>query len=1127
MTLKNQLEKITFEHVKDKNYIFIPEHEDAKKNQPITGINAYLALALNMAFENYLLYRNKTKKEFIGKCLPPNSLLLVLKMHNLVIDNVPEIEAYETRQKEMAMEYKRFEFIENLRNYFVHIIHEPGPLKLKNFFTIAEQSETKNYYTDIANYYKDKFEIARNNKNAYLEECESKINKTLLTTDDQAKLRKDLQKITIVKEQIKNYTFYNEEKGELNYDSILFIASMYMRKSQCNNILEKWYNTKGSRMMKTGEDRIINRDNGYINSLKGIFTFFAVKDSLSLTVQNDNLVQFRNIVGHLSVLPEFQNESLIPFYNYIKNFNKSLYAKLDEIKIEKDLIVNQEQSIAKEIQKIQKYKQKKLFKISLLEENKKNADFPEQYEQVNKKIKDITSQLLPLRKVNVITPILLRFLEETNVFEGFEFACKKQPIDYFPKDPENTLLKLKQAIKDAKATKNNVELENAKEAYKERKRGFIFKPKGETCFNYAVRSNNALLRYTHNRKNEIGFKINVLMGDELLLKLVTMQIFGVTADIKKAREIIEKQISTYYRSLPTTNLEDLKKNKFLKISLPSSINVKLTQEEVDEWLEGKSTLKFNTIETNIKEQIRVDESIRRKLNLIKTDLESLMSQNKNQDKPYKFASKKKIDWIMRYNHISFIYGAIKVGVAKKMDKEVLDAQIRHTVLALDEHNLYYQILRFYKRFKNEELFKGVFKNFFNSKTEYFKALSIHFASCNTLEDLFNNAATELIKLLNSINTIDETNRKALITALQLNKPTTIKNIQEYFQLSAVKNAIIHPDVFSIKPYFETAFEKWKLIPLINGKVRTETIGDESLMRYILSKGETLHTNTDFVFEHLLPKFLLNIEDNQKKATKKVILKEFLNHKTKELALWAIAKHYWYATKINNQIEWTQQTNNSEKFQEFNSFYEVYNRTINFTFPETDITLQISPRKMDDEFLYAEISKRQNYKYLQFYIDEADIKRKSESKMENYNKYNFVTVLAVIKTELKKSFSDICLVMAAEKKWVQDFEEKYMALMAKKYANNENNLTNYFLAYDEKKPSKNTNDFNSILSQINLKNLSFTKEDLVDFRNNAMHYQLQNPKTMTIIRNFLLKIIKTDEKYMNFEWDTIPKQMGRK
>lgn len=1103
--IKEKLIQLTFEDVTVKSYLekkkFTDKDENQKEDLPRETERVFLALAYNMAYENYKVFRDSSTKKFTHiDC--PDSLIQILILHNSDFKLYLLEEDYLKIDEILNLEYSIFRYITLMRNYHSHVIHEPGPLNFKDLFAADEfplkDRTTQVQFDNVKAYFIKKFEFAKEIKTEYLEKCKMQKENSLSESQnrqDREKAKLDLVSIDKAIVDLGYLSFQLGENQPTTFNAQLFIAAMFLRKGQIAMILDKWQQTKHKRIKN--ENTII--EHGYNQSLKGFYSFYSVRDGFSLKSSDPDIEQFRKILSQLNVMPEFPNPNMSPLYEYIRDQNQTLYEML------------------KPIQKDIKLKRTKLKAFEETNKISNAEDVRRELLDLNKNFEAITNKIIPLRKANTITPIIIRFLEENDVFVDFEIACRKQPSDIMRQGTGQSVTEMKNKLKGL----TGVELREAKESYKIRRKRYIFKKPGETNYKYAIGSNNAILRY----KIDTNTSINVVMGDDLMLKLALLVLKDKKMDVQHAMKNITTYIRDYYNSVATNKQVETVKKAYgdgkplsFKKAFPQGFNTTLLKSDVLNWINGQENA--DVAASNIQKRVQI------KKKKLFSELSSLVKLNRLQKKPWRFASQKKIAWIMRCNHIIYSFAALKNGKT--------DADIRHEGLNTEEHDRCYLYLRFFRQFKGQQEFNDFFEY---NKQPYFSKLLPLISESDTLEELFIAMYKEFNKW-DKKNGISKENISAMITVLKVGLPNSVESVADFLQNSAPHNVMLHPDIILLKELFRNEYQKLSRAMSEKEekgikKYKSVTISEQAMLRHLL-KEPLLKTNTDFIYQNLQEgKWLNKIDltnyrfdvnnfdhkidnenlDEKKKHFKKVCLRTYLDLKTKELVIWGIANFYWksFANARRLAPNWNL-PNNSETeldFKKFNSFYKIFNHDLTFKLPNTNVNIRVSARKLDDEYLYPEIAKLQNRKAIDSYHFNLDEKGKLSNPMD------FLELLRRMKKELNKSFIDIGLILVTEKILVNSELTKFEEAIQKKYSDKGDELiSDLYLEY-----SAGKNQYGSILEGLKIEQnkCGFSAEDLNKFRNNALHYQLQEKALAVRIRDYLQNQIQQNKEFKQYTW----------
>lgn len=1081
-----KIENQTFSHLANKDYLFKTQKRDkySKKliegqfYEPVEARKVFLTLAFNMALENYRVLRhgkpynyifNDKEEEEMDKTYSrfdchPRLLHYIMQRdsHNELKLDILEGN-FERLDKFLKFEPKLFKFIELMRNYHSHYIHEPGVIKFDDLFDFKSYENKKGItdsdFEEVKTFLEEKFTQAKEHKIKTLYEQLVKVKDNIKNFEtykiNNNTSRKELfskeNQIEKVLDIINSYEFFNSKTKEISEDVQLMIASMFLRNSQAETILQKWSATK--------------KKDGYFKSLEHFYSYYSIKDSHTLTESHPQMAEFRKILSHLSAIPEVPNENFIPLYELIKSKNKSLFIKVEPLRNKLNLL-------------------KMKFGNTITSQNEKDKIQPE-LEKLNKQINEITRSIIPLRKKNVVAPILMRYLEDNGLLENFEIACKKQPIDIIRKETGENIVVIKEEMSNAKGEDKR----KLTAKYREINRNFTFKKPGETHYKYTLRENNVILKYNFPNSDEF---IQVVVSQEILLKLCFLHFKDI--DIKNEIDNIIRLITHFYY---------ITKPKYDE----NKINIKNTQVVIDSYSSKilpvekvfpKSFFKApNDKEADELFNENLLENVKKKIAQRIDELEELEQLSRQQDKPWQYASKKKIDWVLDYAHFKFLCDAYN---QKKSDDD-----IRHTALNANEHNQAYQFIRFF----GKERERSEFYEFFNkTHKEYFAFLLPYLIKNKRLEDLYTSISNAYINDLKSL-TRDINQQNNIDRIFGVTKPTSETSINNHLHLSAYKSIALAPEIISISKHFPKIVELLTNEKLNKGmKNENINISDMNIMRYNLEKegNNDIKTNSDFVLSKLLPKVL----KKEEKATQ--YLRTFLKQKTYDLMLWQIGKKYFTQANGNIPPQWDLKFKDSEHFQEYNIFYKIYDQPINV--PITDgskLKLIISPRKMDDEYLYPEISKRENANELKRFF-------------KNDEPRDFVELIKEVKNELKFSFQDIGLVLSAEKIIIDNAIIKSKDLINEKYNKigkiEDDRISDYYLDFGSKKPKSY-----KMIVDLFPDPIGFTKTDLLNFRNNAMHYQLQDKKHYFEIRKYLTNIVH--QKHIDYKLDRQPKPSNKK
>lgn len=317
-----------------------------------------------------------------------------------------------------------YSVLEELRNYHSHIFHEPGPVSFKNLYGDEYKPEkklTEEDWTKARDWFVNKFNDAKEHKIKTLD----KVFERELTDKE----KEDTQKVS---ETIKGYQF--EYNGYVSREALLFIACMFLRKSDAAYFTKKWTG------MKNAE--------GVFKSTQSFFTDNALKESKSVLTLNADLYKYRQIVGILSTMPEMKTESLKSFYDFIRENNDSYFKKAES-------------------------------------ENKKKEKEKHQ------------SFIIPVRKTGNYTYWYMKYLNDNDLLKGYGVAYYKTPEDrkkYLEENEITSSEELKIRMKQA----TGEEKKRLTEIYKETQRNFIFNEPCIENDNFCVKKLNVFFQYDFN-----------------------------------------------------------------------------------------------------------------------------------------------------------------------------------------------------------------------------------------------------------------------------------------------------------------------------------------------------------------------------------------------------------------------------------------------------------------------------------------------------------------------------------------------------------------------------------------------------------------------------------------------------
>ncbi len=493
---------------------------------PIHHYNTLLAMAFTKGEKLYSMIRGKIKEESgkyetkakvkeidgieeEGRGLSAIEYLLMSR-HLFSGKNSNIKLAVKKGQTEMLEEYAKnekliYKVLEELRNYHSHIFHEPGPVSFKNLYGDDYKPKKKLNEEDWAkarDWFMNKFNDAKEHKLKTLD----KVLERELTDKE----KEDTQKVI---ERIKGYQF--EYNGYVSREALLFIACMFLRKSDAAYFTKKWTG------MKIAE--------GVFKSTQSFFTDNALKESKSVLILNADLYKYRQIIGILSTMPEMKTERLKPFYDFIREKNKSYFKKAESVR-------------------------KK-------EEKEKNQSF-----------------IIPTRKTGNYTYWYMKYLNDNKLLNGFRIAYYKTPeerTDYLKVNkitsPEELKLKMKQATGEEK--------KRLTEIFKETQRNFIFKEPTIENDNFCVKKLNVFFQYDfdYNGKN---VTVQMTISPDFLMKWVFVHL--IKGNDKEVKESLNKYVEVYYKRCLDAKFKEPLFGIEAKKVFPGSLTNTVENEEIIE-----------------------------------------------------------------------------------------------------------------------------------------------------------------------------------------------------------------------------------------------------------------------------------------------------------------------------------------------------------------------------------------------------------------------------------------------------------------------------------------------------------------------------------------------------------------
>lgn len=725
---------------------------------------------------------------------------------------------------------------------------------------------------------------------------------------------------------------------------------------------------------------------------------YSVKDSKSLHTQNNDLLNFRKIIGQLSTAPYFENECFRPFNAYIAAENSYYAQKADK------------------------------------------AGGKREKEKWN-------SYIIPQRKGFSPAKWYLAYLAHRGLLSDFEIACYKTGEDRLrylidkgvDMDIPAFKLKIKMTTGDEKRSLTKI--------YKQAKRNFLFKDPGGTAMGYCIKNDNAILRY---KRGEVWIQFTA--SADLLMK-------WVFADMKfsKGKEIQEKicaALDTQYDALANNNYDNA------PLGLPPSL--------------------FNS---TLSQGIQYDmQKATNKINVRLEKVKAFLALNHARRAPWKFAAKRKMDYIFEYIHLAYTYSAVA-------ENKTID-QRRHDALNDTEYLQAMHYIRFYGRYCNMLEFRDFF---FTEKRTYFSSLHGCIDQSQTLEELFNAVAQKLINFYEKkiLIKLSDGNLDRFAQVFKLRQPPQPGSAEKHAPLFAVNQVVEHSFIDIAKmaegSEYYTAWEK-----TIKDKDRTT---DFSLIRHWLANENKFDTNTDYIMKIIMPAVMAKLpkKDNGALRGGTSLFNSLMKNKTDELVLWEVAKYYWQKTYGKAyQTNWHQQLKRGENikdrpYKKNLFFYQVFSWELLVDLGK-DIQVKIKPKKFDDEFQYYENVEMRNY------IEQYRPK-KNEDGYWHYEELN-----KNIKDNIAKYLDDAYLMLVVEKQVVRSNYDKLTDILHGWFKDGK--AKGYYMEFGTAR--KNVADDASentivtlVYRAINPSGSTYNVKDLVLCRNAIMHQQVQPDKNKYI------------------------------
>lgn len=779
----------------------------------------------------------------------------------------------------------------------------------------------------------------------------------------------------------------------------------------------------------------VKNPEGPFKSTQNFFKHFTIRDGKSISALNENLQYFRKIASLLSTMPLLKTESLVPFYEYIRKSNENTVIKIEQTAHNRRINPGEKKRVAEKLREF----------------------------------------IIPFRITTNYTYWYLKYLQK----RGF---LKDLKIAYFKKIEEREAFWKEHGITDEiEQLKKRIKIAEGEEKrkltaiYKESKRNFVFKEPSDLYDNYCTKKENAIAAYDFEKSRGDMVRITLSLSPDFLMKWVFADLVLDKGD--KVKSDLISYITSYYRFLSADkNPEQFKfKNIPSAKILPSSIRKAVDHKE-----------NYITIET-----------VKRVIESRIHELERFEYENRQQKAPWKYASKRKIDYIFDYVHLHYSSTAY--------DENKDENTKRHEALNDPEYLKAFDYIRFYgKSYQTPE-----FSDFFTGKAAYFSSIKGLIEGSSRLEELYNKVIEKYIKYLHLIlNNISPEKLEKCKVVFRINGPSLKININKHAALFAVNQAI-GPDQIDLLTLAQDRNEltEWKET-IKNEKWTT----DFSLIRYFLTR-KAHFTSTDYLMNEIMPVLLtqkkLPLKEDGKIKGSKSLFDALLRNKTDELMLWEIAKYFW---KLHGKTEYSLKTKplnrNQESqikiaYKEVNPFSKIMKEELTIKVKrdskeqnEEVFEMKIGPRKFDDEYQYYEQS--HIIDYIKYYATDRD-KKKGFWSYELINK-NLKNIIAGY-------LDDAYMLLIIEKNIVQKEFKTLSEQMEIDEAKNK--IKPYYYPFGTEKNAQRELPENLIsrliFKEINPEHKEFDLKDLIVYRNKVMHQQLQPDKTKYLtIRKALMK-----------------------
>ena len=974
--------------------------------------------------------------------------------------------------------------LKQLRTYHSHILHEPGPIQFKDIYGEVKVNNKveQQQWSKARKWFKAKFE-----------DVKIHLLKTLTREKDEKKLtREEREDVENVYNAIYDREF--EKNGYLTPDALLFIACMFLRKSEAEYFVRKW-------------DSSDRKPKGVNKTARTFFTYYSIRDAKSLQSQNEELLKFRKIIGILSTMPAFKNNVFQEFNNYIQLHNEEIGTHIERIDSEIEQL--------KEIKVKERADKDKLT-------DKRGA--------LKAKKDKWNTYLIPIRRNFNPTHWYMDYLNSRGLLDAFEIAVYKTPderLEYLAergviiKDEGKETFKVAYDIRERmKAETDKDKKQQLIDTYKYTKKNSTFKKPWNAKDDYCVKNETVMVRYPFAGKDGIEVLIQVNLSSDLLMKWVfadmvfekTEQkvgdkeaVFFRGEQLKKGDKIvlgkgnkiaanIIAQITQRYDALMSLHRKMGEKNDWQSVDLT----------DFDNKHYGKS---ISEAVANPDDEFTVDDA-KSMMKVRKQQLSDFNRVNKSKKAPWKYAAKKKMNYIFDYVHLQYVYNNTdgKFNTLPKKEQEEKTAHMRHEALSEKEYLEAMEYIRFYG--KNYEL-QEFNDFFFKKKSVYFSSLKsiMDKSKPTSLEELYNAVYSQFQNFYRKI--MDKLDDKNLGHFKETFKPHTASkksDVQKHALMFATNQVVLH-ELIDLRELGKdtTEYKKWKSdIDEKNKKFTEAFTTDFSFMRYWLGDRNKIDTNSDFMLKVIMPELLNKKETdttpklklkNEKIDGNRSLFNTLMKNKTDELMMWEVARYYWHkangtayetpAMLLTRGVDKIADTPYKSKL----FFYKVFGEEMEVRLNE-QIKIKIRPRKFDDEFQYYD-AQQELLHFIKAYKLTKEQKKDQLSVCLSYEEVN-----KEMKDVIAKYLDDAFMLLSIEKKIVNDNYDKLTDLLHGKLEKDSNPYYYKFGKIDEKLKKKNPAKYedDNILAQlvyeaINTTGKGFSREDLLNYRNNSLHQQV--------------------------------------